>query len=805
MQKPFVNSSFEEALATVRGGRTTAASLNTGCSPSELHEIYSKGFRGVRPDKVTPDERKAFGDMMAAQPGLYEVFPWAKGIGKGKACAAYLPQLHFDENFGGDEAQTVGSCFLAGTQVRMGDGSLRPIEQVGLGDQVVTHLGNVKTVTNLIEKPHNGHIVELAIEGCTRKLKATPEHKFIQYPNLWDTSIKNHDSRHKRRSEVTEWKRVDSLVTGDYVLLPNQTGEVKEHTFFLDEFPECYSSKNLPDRIEAPSPGKVRCKNGRYEVNREIPLDTRLAWVLGLYAAEGGVQRGGPKNHPRRTTFTLCSAQKDAGVILQLKSFLKDLFGDDLKIEVRKPKESVISIRVNSIPLGYLLSSLVTGNVYSKRTPWQLMTSSPSVRAAFVKGWLDGDGHLNTKRRPEANSNYCSVTGVSVSRGLLEDVFDILVSLGYSPKLTNRKARKQSKKAGQVNLYGSDVMGLYPDALAPTRVKRKHLKTRLGLAAKVKSVTAEPFTGTVYCLEVEDDHSFIAEGFAVHNCVSHSTANAAAMDYCADALWGETMYKGRIVKEAMYKARGYNSHGWYCGTAASYIGPEGDGGLLYRKEYGEGRDSIDLSEFSRDTERWASSGSRGCPAWLEKLAAKNKAQWIIPINGDLDVYRDAIALGFGVSICSGYGYSNSTDSNGVARQQGSWGHAMAHTAFNDTKWAHDTYGGMLGGVQQSWGRWNRINGTPEGSPKMATGMFYARGRDVGKMIKGSDDFAICGVQGWDRIAWQDLVAGGSIQDRKAAMVDHFKDSTISDYYKERQEKGFALVDSHLDGGSLLAI
>lgn len=280
------------------------------------------------------------------------------------------------------------------------------------------------------------------------------------------------------------------------------------------------------------------------------------------------------------------------------------------------------------------------------------------------------------------------------------------------------------------------------------------------------------------------------------SCTVHGTGNAAECDHGNDALFGETQYKGRLVKENIYRSRGYNGDGWSCEAPCYYIGPEGDGGLLYRKLYtnpANSADSVDFTTFSSATENWAGKGSSGVPSWLEAESRKNKAKWIIPIQ-TIEEYMDAIYLGFGVNVCSGQGFSSTTDEFGVANAQGSWSHSMAHTAYNDTEWANRLYKAMIGMIMQSWGKWNKQNGKPEGSPTMPTAAFYARSATIASMLRGSDSFAVCGVWGWDRTGWEAFDV--------SELLTHLRNSTTQDYYKVRSERSAEGVSKALAEGFL---
>lgn len=256
------------------------------------------------------------------------------------------------------------------------------------------------------------------------------------------------------------------------------------------------------------------------------------------------------------------------------------------------------------------------------------------------------------------------------------------------------------------------------------------------------------------------------------SCVSHSTRNAATVDYGLDAFTGQTQWKGRLCTENNYRHRGYDRDGWYCGASASKIEANGAGGLLFRQKYvnpDNPRDVVDLSKFSSATERWAGNGSAGVPEWLRKIEQENQAAFCIPVT-TIDEYLDALYLGFGISVCSGFGFSKNCDEYGYAQQSGSWSHAMMHGGADNSPWAQQRYsrvGGGVGMVMQSWGPWNNQRGDrmPPDFEIVPIGCFFAGFSTIKKMI-ASDAYAICSVEGWDRaISINDFVKSSTFQDK----------------------------------------
>jgi hypothetical protein len=228
------------------------------------------------------------------------------------------------------------------------------------------------------------------------------------------------------------------------------------------------------------------------------------------------------------------------------------------------------------------------------------------------------------------------------------------------------------------------------------------------------------------------------------DCVAHATRNAGSIDYALDVLFGETEFEGRFASENIYGARGHSGQGANCSTLAKYVSPQGPGGFLTRKKYKSGSNSIDLSVYKSSIgHNW---GRTGTPDWLNRIADDNKAMSIYRAT-NLDMARDTIAAGYGLSCCSGYGFSNQRNGDGVANRQGSWSHAMAWIACDDTEWAHDNYGGPLFLVQNSWGRWNsggKRHNQPDGS-------FWIKSKDADLIIRSGASYAVCAIEGIDRI------------------------------------------------------
>ena len=214
--------------------------------------------------------------------------------------------------------------------------------------------------------------------------------------------------------------------------------------------------------------------------------------------------------------------------------------------------------------------------------------------------------------------------------------------------------------------------------------------------------------------------------------VSHSTRNAVDITRSVEIdIKGESeSFVARGATEAIYQSRGHKGQGMSCSGAARYVNKKG--GILLRKDYG----SIDLSKYNSSV-----GASHKVPKDIyTKEAQKHQVKTISMIT-TVEEARDALANGYAISVCSGYGFSSKRDSNGIAKRSGGWSHAMAWISCDDTRTVHNE---TLFLVQNSWGRWNsggKRHGQPDGS-------FWIREKDARGMLSGKGSWVFSDVDGF---------------------------------------------------------
>ena len=218
------------------------------------------------------------------------------------------------------------------------------------------------------------------------------------------------------------------------------------------------------------------------------------------------------------------------------------------------------------------------------------------------------------------------------------------------------------------------------------------------------------------------------------DCVSHGTRSACDISRAVEIdIKGEKeSWIARGATEAIYGARGHGGQGMSCARAADFVSKTG--GILIRKNY---PGVADFSKYNGNL--GAGWGSRGLPDKVIDEADNHQIRTVSLIR-TVEEARDALANGYGLAVCSSYGFSNKRDKHGIARVSGSWAHCMAWTACDDTG------SEPLFLVQNSWGKWND-GGHPEWGP-IPDGSFLITSDVAEGMLKQNGSYAFSDFNGF---------------------------------------------------------
>jgi len=285
-----------------------------------------------------------------------------------------------------------------------------------------------------------------------------------------------------------------------------------------------------------------------------------------------------------------------------------------------------------------------------------------------------------------------------------------------------------------LNAYKEGFVGSYCDPEDVDKLLGELPHPLFGAAAYSLYGSGEGKVVLLYKNVQKFDPSFgYTERQVTGDCVSHSTRSAVDVTRSTEIIGGEREeWVAKGATEGIYGSRGHGGQGMSCSGAARFV--HQNGGVLLRQKYG----SIDLSKY--DGMLGAGWGRRGVPSELVNQAKKHQVKTISLVKTVREA-RDAIANGYAISVCSGYGFSSKRDSKGIAKRSGSWSHAMAWVAVDDSKERHNE---TLFCVQNSWGVWN-------GGPKaldQPDGSFWIRESDAAGMLAQDGSWVFSDVDGF---------------------------------------------------------
>jgi len=397
----------------------------------------------------------------------------------------------------------------------------KTINQIKIGEHVLSHDGKFHRVSKIFKRPYNGKIVSLKVRGFPFELKFTPNHPIL----VAERKVVRTSKTTLIRATKPKWKRAENINVGDYLVEPVIQEESNEKYLDLAENLKCFfweKGKKIPlenppefivyqNRIYTLQRNRwgalvrTRCKGVRRFINK-----AKLARLCGYYAAEGssfskGIQIG----NTNREILNDC-----------LKLF--EIFGigkgyinkQDLR-KYRKYRPTPLA-SLNSSVVKRIFNEWFGNRADMKRVPDWILEADQNTIKEFLIGYWRGDGDKQKKRRDFR----FSTTSLPLALG----VQALLLKIGITSTLS---LEKQSRKAfGTKPLYRIHVTSdaeklkrILCVSLDKKEEVRHHVFIQDNYAFyKVKSVKYENYRGEVMNLKVEDANSYLVGLFIVHNC-----------------------------------------------------------------------------------------------------------------------------------------------------------------------------------------------------------------------------------------------------------------------------------------------
>lgn len=490
---------FSEYPVPARGKEATARGERWWVAPGqELTQTYrtfesnpARAFRHHQnkdPDKASGYVKRAFWNPRMHRVELLTVIDnekdaeWVERVEQGEFPAVSM------------------GCFLSGAKVSMADGSQKNIETIKIGDEVITHKGRARKVTETHKRLYKGAVHSIHGEAHP-VIHATDEHPF--WTTEWGT-IK----RKEPHKGYPQW-RDDAKIEGQWT-----------HA-------SCLENQFLLTPID------------RQEINQPY-LTRAFARLLGYYVAEGhiiwrdnapyGIELTtnqndevhaeidklcaafGTRNAPWTYQRVNCAAAKGITVCDERLAALCLTHGGTPAREKRLSRE------VMQWPIEMqreLFGAYANGDGCGRDGWLKVSTASDTLAAQWLRLLI----------RLEIIASANQLTHRAGSGFSTTDTFEWVIHIGA--QWTNRLKGTCAK--------------VHPREILARKESRKIVDDYVCIP--IRDITTRFMETEVFNLEVEEDESYLIEGIAVHNCrikydVCSRCGNKAPSraEYCKHAL-----------------------------------------------------------------------------------------------------------------------------------------------------------------------------------------------------------------------------------------------------------------------------
>ena len=421
----------------------------------------------------------------------------------------------------------LSSCFVAGTKVFTLKGP-KNIENVEIGDEVITHLGNIKKVVQLHKNLLNDRsIYDLKVLG-TPNINVTGNHKF------W--SITKEQLKH---NEQPQFNSVENLREGDYISIPKHNFiyepisiDVKKYLYSLNAnitieytedkeylYPKLYWEQK--EIVTKTGLRKLRHSRKHTPIKKNIIIDSDFAFFLGVWLGDGHIitNKNNKNGGIRGIGITV---HKDNRVLIDdLTKKIYNIFGIHAKITGEQ--KNIIQLHIHSMPIGNMFYDLFGKYFNGKKIPPFVYKWDKIMIDRLIEGLITSDGCVTTSG---------TVTFTMANIKLVKSLFSIFRNIGIMCHYTEEKKLKKGGTAltakvafnkTYVNL--NNVLKFYNDNRLNEWSNRithiqpyKIINNNTFIKVENIRINTELTPEFVYTLGVEDDHSYVVEGLIAENC-----------------------------------------------------------------------------------------------------------------------------------------------------------------------------------------------------------------------------------------------------------------------------------------------
>ncbi|HEX9887978.1 MAG TPA: SufD family Fe-S cluster assembly protein, partial [Nitriliruptorales bacterium] len=365
----------------------------------------------------------------------------------------------------------VEGCLPTGELVGTADGDWRPIEQIQVGDKVLGHDGRPHRVTAIQVRDHRGPVHTFTPISPENAFRVTGEHPLLvvrredvrvkrQTRNGWKPEV----DTSKLLAATPEWVEAADVVEGDFLVFPKPR----------------------------PTPAST-----------VLPLE--FARLAGYYLADGSASL---VNGHKALQFSLHIDDNES--IEEIRRLTKELYDADGSVFWNDEKhEARVLVYTKA---GYeALRTHVGTRSHTKALSPELFAQDETFLRNLVATYLRGDGNLTQRHGARWYRAH------TTSRTWARQLQAIVARLGtYATVSIDRPGGPGEILGRQVTRRDLYRVQWTEGGHGPREVR----DAGDHFLVPIKSIGVADFDGQVHNLDVEEPDSYLAGGFAVHNCTA---------------------------------------------------------------------------------------------------------------------------------------------------------------------------------------------------------------------------------------------------------------------------------------------
>jgi len=432
-----------------------------------------------------------------------------------------------------------GLCIEPETDVATNPG-LKQINQIAIGDLVLTHSGEYKPVTKVWDMNYTGMLYRIYAFGKPEPLACTADHPIIAVSRPVSG---RKDRRLPRVTTPLEFHKPGELKPGDYLVSPIVRKDIRTEMY----------EKDIP-----------MYRGGKPTRRLSVIASPELFRLIGYYYAEGSCDGG------RRVNFDF-NVNESETYARDCGDLVTKFFGK--KCKIRKNGRHGIRLVLDSAMAEDFFSQFGKG-APSKRMPDWIFFAEPEKQLELLKGEWQGNG-CSVK---QARQKYLNIT--TTSKTLAFQLQSVYARLGIVATIDAEESPDRLRSY-HVNVFGrwaiklAKMWGVEFDYKPTKHADKFHIDDRYVYLPIRRIEIEEVKDHRVMDVTVEEDHTFAPLGLATSNCVDAcpfdalfmtndyelSAYDKSSLKYTPDMLTVPPKLEGQTYKVKIDTERGTTSHG----------------------------------------------------------------------------------------------------------------------------------------------------------------------------------------------------------------------------------------------------